>query len=799
MKAFWYQWVIHRPWRTALLLLVTAAVAAAGVQNLYFRGDYKVFFDKDFQPLQDFEEMQRIFNKNDNISILVVPENGDVFQPKMLQLIAEITDAGWQTPYSSRVDSVTNFQHTWSEYDDMMVEDLVLNADELSSDYLARVSSVAMTEPTLYGGLVAKDGSAAIVNITVQIPDKPNNTAEVIEVKDFVNSMTADLAQRYPDVSFYHTGIVPMNYAFATEGQKDMSTLVPAMLGLIVLMLAILLRSVMAMLATVLVLVITIAATMGTGGWLGYFLSTGTINVPIVVMTLAVADCVHLIASMQFAMRQGRSQSDALRLALDLNLMPIFITSATTAIGFMTLMLSESPVLADFGVLSAIGVMLAFLLSVTLLPALLVILPLKVKPSADHQGGMEMLGDWVVRRQKPLLFLSGALMLLFGSLVTLNTVNDEATKYFAKGTFFRDSVDALEDHVSGMQTIDWALYSGESQGVNDPQFLHTLAEFSQWLRAQPEVDHVNTLADTFKRLNKNMHGDDGDYYRMPQDRELAAQYLLLYEMSLPYGLDLNNQLNVDKSSTRLTSTLKNMGSQEIVALEERARQWMADNAPHVRLAAASPGLMFAHIGETNMDSMIVSMIAALILISALLVLALRSLRLGVISLIPNLGPALVGFGIWGLISGEINLGLSVVASMTLDIIVDDTVHFLAKYKRARDDGRDAEAAVRYAFSSVGRALLITTVVLVIGFSMLTFSAFRLNSDMGLATALIIFIALLVDFFFLPAFLLLLDKKDKLAGAELSHTHTDKSTDTNSQEKPDTNKTISEHPAAGGTL
>jgi len=169
--------------------------------------------------------------------------------------------------------------------------------------------------------------------------------------------------------------------------------------------------------------------------------------------------------------------------------------------------------------------------------------------------------------------------------------------------------------------------------------------------------------------------------------------------------------------------------------------------------------MFSHIGETNMESMIISMVAAMFLISALLVFALRSLRLGIISLLPNILPASVGFGVWALISGEINLGLSIVVSMTLGIIVDDTVHFLSKYQRARLDGRDTEAAIRYAFSSVGRALVITTLVLCVGFSLLALSAFRMNADMGTATALIIFIALLVDFLFLPAFLLVADKRD----------------------------------------
>lgn len=763
MKHIWLNSVIRHPWITILLVLVLGIGAAIGGKNLYFRGDYKVFFEKEFPQLVAFEEMQRLFNKNDNVSIIVVPKDGSVFTPAMMAQIKELTDEAWQTPYSSRVDSITNYQHTWAEEDDLIVEDLILELDIIDQPLIQRAQAVSTSEPHLVNRLVSADGRVAVVNITVQLPDKENNTQEVVEITEFAKQLTDRFAEQYQTADFYHTGVILMNYSFATEGQKDMSTLIPLMFLAIILMLAILLRSVLAMLATLTVIILTIVATMGLGGWLGYFLSTGTINVPIVVMTLAVADCVHIVASTQFAMRQGKSQQEAVAFAMELNLMPVFITSATTAIGFITLMFSESPVLADFGELCAIGVMLAFVFSVTIMPALLRVLPMRVTVAPEHQGGMERFSDWVVTHHKVLLPVTGIIMLGFAALIPQNQINDEATKYFDTSTEFRQSVDKQEELISGMSLINWALYSDESNGISNPEFLQVVEDFSQWLRQQPEVDHVATISDTIKRLNKSMNADDESYYQLPGERELTAQYLLMYEMSLPYGLDLNNQLNIDKSSTQVVSTLKNLGSKEYVALEQRALEWFEQRAPQYRLAGSSPTLMFSHIGETNMDSMLISMVVAMFLISGLLVVALKSLRLGVISLIPNIMPAAVGFGIWALISGEINLGLSIVVSMTLGIIVDDTVHFLSKYQRARVEGMHTEAAVRYAFSSVGRALVITTLVLCVGFSLLTLSAFRMNADMGLATALIIFIALLVDFLFLPAFLLVADKRELSAG------------------------------------
>ena len=233
----------------------------------------------------------------------------------------------------------------------------------------------------------------------------------------------------------------------------------------------------------------------------------------------------------------------------------------------------------------------------------------------------------------------------------MNRVNDESVKYFDNRSDFRQAADFMEARISGMTNISIAIKTNESQGIADPVFLNAIGGFTDWLRIQPETDHVATLADVYKRLNKNMHDDDESYYALPQNRELAAQYLLLYEMSLPYGLDLNNQINVDKSSIKMVLTVDNLGSVELVDLENRIYAWFADNAPQYEVVASSPSLMFAHIGETNMASMLSTLPITLVLISALLIFALRSLKLGLISLVPNIAPAVIGFGLWALISG----------------------------------------------------------------------------------------------------------------------------------------------------
>ncbi|WP_434761732.1 efflux RND transporter permease subunit [Vibrio fortis] len=761
-QSAWYTLPTQRSFITLFVVLAVIAVATFGAKNLYFRGDYNIFFEGTNKQLMAFDEIQTTFAKTDNLSIVIAPDDGNVFTPETLTLIQNLTVDSWQIPYSSRVDSIANYQHTEAFEDDLLVEDLLYEEYEHTPERIAKVKQIALNEPLLKNALVSASGDVTIVNVTVQLPEV-DKTAEVQEVIAAINAMIDKYQAQYPNVEFHKAGIIAMNNAFMTSAQEDSSTLVPLMLLVVLVFLTFMLRSFFSVVATLVVIISSILATMGLSGWAGMFLSTATVNVPTLVLTLAVADCVHVIVTMRQAMQRGMTKAEAIQYSIKLNFIPILITSVTTAIGFLMMNMSDSPVLRDFGNLSALGVMIACLLSVSLLPALLNLLPVKrlapTTTESEKVTFMDKLGDFVVNNRKALLPVSTLVIVVAAALIPLNKVNDESVKYFDTSNEFRQAADFMEQTISGMTNLSIAIKTNESQGIADPVFLQAIGDFTEWLRVQPETDHVATLSDVYKRLNKNMHGDDPSYYQLPLDRELAAQYLLLYEMSLPYGLDLNNQINVDKSSIKMVLTVDNLGSVELVELEERIYAWFAANAPQYEVVASSPSLMFAHIGETNMASMLSTLPITLVLISALMIFALRSVRLGVISLVPNIAPAIIGFGLWALISGEINLGLSVVVTLTLGIVVDDAVHFLSKYQRARKEGQSTEQAVRYAFHTVGRALWITTVVLVAGFSVLALSGFRLNADMGLLSAIVIFIALVVDFILLPILLMIFDKEN----------------------------------------
>ena len=753
------RWVLKYRWLVIIVSILTVLAFASGGQYLSFSTNYRIFFSADNPQLLAFDKLEKTYAKNDNVVIVMTPKDGNVFNPQTLAAVEEFTKLAWQTPYSSRVDSISNFQYTSAIDDDLVVGNLIQNSAQLSDSDLKRIQAIAINEPLLVNRLISPTAHVTGINITIQLP-MIDPVREVPSVMAYARKLVAEMEEKYPHIDARLTGMVAMNNAFSEASMSDMATLVPISFALMAVALAFLLRGILASAVTMLIIAFSIMFAMGAGGHTGLSLSGPSVSAPTIIMTVAIANSVHMLVTILQKMRQGLSRNDAIVESMRVNLQPVFITSLTTALGFLTMNFSEVPPFQHLGNLVATGVGVSFLLAVGLLPALISLLPLRIHPTGDKRDKMMAgFGEFVVQHRRNLFVGMAIFIAVLISFLPKNELNDVFVQYFTTDIEFRRDADYFAENLGGLYLIDYSLESGEAGGISDPKFLSDVEKFANWYRQQPEVKHVNSITDIMKRLNKNMHADQAEWYTLPGERELAAQYLLLYEMSLPYGLDLNNQINVDKSSTRFTVTLDTMSSNGLLALEKRAAEWLKANTQYIVEADGSgPSLMFAYIGSRNIRSMLMGTTIALILISMVLIIALRSFKIGLISMLPNLVPAAMGFGLWGMLVGEVGLALSVVTTMTLGIVVDDTVHFLSKYLRARrEENLDRYDAVRYAFTTVGRALVITSIVLVVGFLVLAMSNFKLNSGMGTLTAIVIVFALAADFLFLPPLLMKLDK------------------------------------------
>lgn len=748
--------IVRWPWLIILMTVVLATTAAYGVRYVEFKNDYRMFFSEDNPQLRAFETLEKTYTRDDNILLVVTPQDGNVFTSKNLAIAEYITQHLWQTPYATRVDSITNFQHSTAQGDDLFVGDLVHGADRLSPAELVRIQQVAVNSPLLRNRLVSPDSRVMGFNLIVRRPGKDQN-AETKDAVTFVRELVNEVQQAHPELSFHLTGALMIDTAFAESSERDAKTLTPTMLGIIVVGLWWFLRSFIGMAAAATMMTLSVISAIGLAGWLGIVFSPSSIPAPTILLTLAVADSVHILTGYYAGLNRGLTQQAAMRESLQVNFKAIFFTNLTTAVGFWSMNYSDAPPFRDLGNITAMGVGVAYVLTITFLPALMMVLPAKrgqVAPSVATT--FEGFAGMIAKHRYVLAAVVPTLMGVVLACIPLNRLDDLYVQYFDESIAFRSDTDYITKNLTGMYNIDYSIEQGTHGGIHEPAFLEQVERFAQWFRQQPEVLHVYVLNDILKRLNQNMHGDDPAWYRLPESRELAAQYMLLFEMSLPYGLDLSNRVNVSDSATRMTVTLRSLTSQEIIDLETRAQGWLAGNAPLIKRAdGTGTTVLFAHIGQRNIVSMISGELMSIVIVSLIMIVVLRSVSLGLLSLVPNLLPAGMAFGIWGLMVGRVGMASSVVAAMTLGILVDDTVHFLSKYQHARREMHcEPQEALSYAFVTVGHALWVTSAVLIAGFSLLTLSPFRINFETGLLTSIIFALGLFAEFLLLPLIILI---------------------------------------------
>ncbi len=757
---------VNRPWITLLLCLAGIAAIASGARLIKVETDYEIFFDGVNPRLEAHYEIEDHFGRNDFLQLALRPHEGSVFSVDTLQTVEAITEKFWTLSWSRRVDSLTNYPYTEVEGDDLVTTPMFEDAAALTAGQWQQRTKFALENVATRRLLVSDDGQMTGISATIMLPHGDTN-APIVLANEF-EAMIAELQQQYPQFDMYPYGSILLNKAFFVHATREFAGLLAIGVALLLLASGLILRSALAAFSIGILMLTSVASGMGLTGWLGLPLTAPSSSAPVIVMALSVASTIHLLSGFLKRLNQGMERKQAVTASMQENFKPIFLTAITTAIGFLCLNVSDVPPYRLLGNTTAIGVGAAFVLTFTLLPALLRVLPFRRRKLADpHQQTRRwrQLGRRVAARPGAITLASLIVMLVVSAPITRNVIDDRLLTYFAPEVPIRADTEYVMEHFTSFYGAFMPVAAAEEGGITSPEYLRHLDAFLLWMRAQPEVRVAGGFSDVIKQLNQNMNGDDPAFYRIPDDRELVAQYLLLYELSLPFGKDLSTQIDSSRSTSLLRVGFRDISSAGMRDLEARADAWMEDNfPPHMRSHLTGPPMLFAHIWNDATQSNLLGMGLAVLLICSLIGLMLGSAKLGVISLLPNIAPALMAFGIWGLINAQIDIGSSIVAVIAFGIIVDDTIHFLHRYRYFRLQGKSYEQAVEETFAAVGTALFTTTVVLALGFGVLAFSDFTLNSSMGMLTGITIALALAVDFIFLPALLGITDRSAAAAAA-----------------------------------
>ena len=751
------EFVVNNRIKVAIVTMLLAFGVFAGIPNLKLDTDGRVFMAADNPDKVRLDKFEQEFAKDDNLAIIIVPADGEVFTPRTLGAIGAMTEDLWNLPYVRLVNSITRFQNTYADGDMMVVEDLVPEPDMVTDEDAAAARAVALDRIEIRNSLINEDASATAISVIFRLPGI-DLVSEIPNINAEFEPLLEEYRAAYPDIQFKASGSVAISQAFATASQKDGETLTPAMLVAMLVIVGVLLRSATGSLLILILATLSALVSLGALGWTRIPINSATAVAPLMVITLAVASSVHVLSSVRQTMQETADRTIWARRAIIDHGLGITVAVFTTAIGFLSLNFSISPPFRQLGNMVAGGMIGVWVFTMFLLPGLICWLPIKQnKRTASVDSFMVALGEFVIRHQKRLLVGIPVVIIAFGAGISQIKLEDDFLRYFDESFETRQATDLYETELGGLNVLEYSVDTGVENGINSVEYLQTLDALSVFLRDQPEISHIRSLSDTIKRLNMNMNSDDPAYYRIPDSDEEASQFLFLYELSLGYGMDLTDQINVDRSSTRVSAFVGYATTRQLIALDEKIQGWFDKNAPELKSPVTGQTHVYTMISARDVPSMLQGTSLALVFISFVIFLVLRNLKLGLVSLVPNLVPAIMGFGLWGYMVGNVTLAVSIVVAMTLGIVVDDTVHFILKYANARKRGDSAEDSVRYAFKSVGMALTVTSLGLVIGFAILGQSGFAVNRDMARLTAITLSFALFVDFLFLPPLLIFLDR------------------------------------------
>lgn len=742
------------------LVLIVVCILATGLTKLTFNPDLETYFPEGHPAVIRYNEIDDMFIPTDNLIIAVHSNEGTLFNGDSLKVIEELTRKSWTIPYSVRVDSLTNYSYVKSVNDDLIVEPFIEEAEKKSIEFIEKRKDLVAGEDIIYKSLISEDKKTSVVSIIVD-PPGPNKEDQNSELINYILGFIEPIKESNENLDIRLLGNPYLDYISPRIVKAEMPVVMPLMLLLIFLIVFLMIRSYVAVLATFVVILMSLIATFGSIGILGNPLNQMVTTIPILIITLALADCIHLF-SIYFQNRvKGISSKESMEKSLEMNIQPLFLTTISTCIGFLCLNFIEVAPLRDFGNAVAIGIGFAFIFTIFFIAPIVSFFEVKTASKVTKQTRFSTsVGSFILKNGNKLIFSITSISFLILLCIPMNELDENPTQMYAEGfTSFSSDTLWLDEKLSVTFPVNFLATNEEGQ-VSDPDFLKILDKFSVWLEEREQVNHVTSLANNMKNLNKSMHGDDPEWKKIPENADLSAQYLFFYEMSLPMGLDLNSSISQDRKSTKISATLKDMSANEFKEFNNEVLGYLQQNNLENMISEPSSfRVIFTYMVEAIVNSLLYGLFIGILLITLIIGLFFRSYLLPALSIFPNILPIGMGFGLWGLFVGDVGFMVAVGMGSTLGVIVDFTVHFLSKYELARKEfKKSVEESVIYSFETVGFALIIMTVVLALGFSVLNLVTFIPIQDFAKFSVICFIGGLIINFLFLPNLLMKFDKR-----------------------------------------
>jgi len=755
--------IVDHPKKTLLMAVLFFLSLAPGLLKFEEKYDVRMWFRETDPNIKVLDKFERQFGNDENLTIVFHSKKG-IFEPKSMAALAMITEEAWKISQVMRVDSLVNYNYVEANNDEIIINPFIDKNKLNDSSYLAVRKAIALEHPMIPNYLLSPDGKTAMVfaRLVTVLNDSPVYQTIIAEARQKLLPLMND-----PDFTVHLTGEAGVNDAFREISKKDVEKILPAMMLVLACLLYYVLRSWKATVLPLLLMGMTILMTFGLCFYLGMKYNEILSILPGILVACGIADGVHVLVSFfqlyaQESDESPASQRRALIHAVEKNMVPTFMTMATTSVGFFSFLTTELVPIRELSILAGIGVAFAWLLTMFMMVPILSMLSFKVpgkykrlySDKLQHFYASKMTAFTGRFKWSIIVFftVTGFLSLAYG---LKSEINSNPYLYFKKGISIRAANDFVKDAFGGNSGPEMVIDSGEEEGINDPAFLHKVEAFKNWANAQPYVNKTVDVVDIVKEMNQAVNGGKKEFYRIPDKREQVAELLFLYTMGLPQGMDLNNRMTLNKDSLRMSILWKLEDTRgwlnHVELFEAKAREF------GLKVATTGKFLLFQRMMDYVVMTFVNSTATAGVLVGLMMFLMFRSVKIGLLSMIPNIVPLFYGAAIMRGLNMQLNIGTVLVASVTLGIAVDDTIHFLSNYFRLIKEGRTAEEAIYEIFTYTGEALMYTTFILMAGFGLYVFGDFIPNINFGILCAIVLLVALLTDLFMTPALLLVTDR------------------------------------------
>lgn len=757
----------------ATVLLLPAILLTGG--TIPFDNSTERYFVVGDPALVEYDKLVELFGDNEYLIVGFEATAGvdDIFQAETLDALYRISEFLDFHPYVTQLRSLTNYQYIHAEGDDLrtdyLIEDIFQLADHPAQIELTK--TILQEEKLALGTLITEDFRHA--RIAARVEYRENTSAHKIELVQDLFQFVNDNDFESDQYNLHLSGYALVNERFETVSAEDTAILIPIMIVLMIAILYLSFRSFVATLFPWLAIASGLLIVLELQYYLG--LPHTTIDSAALAPTLIIIGIgitVHVLIEFFNFKNAGKNSKDSAQSTIQHIWLPAFFTAITTSAGFYALSTTKLLPMKEFALLGAIGPLVLFVFSLTVLPAMLSYLGEASEKTKNVLGSgiisrlTQNIPDFTRKNRNRILILSSLALLFSMIYLPALQVDTNYVTLFKEGSKTRQDIVYFDDTFRGMMTLDIILDSGEYDGVKAPEYLQKMETIQNELSSHDSLGPINSLVDYLKEINQALNEDNPAYYRIPDSSQMTAQLLLLYE-SAGANEDLSDIKDFDNQTARLVVPVINMKASDLKAELDSINAYLQSNFPELNPLVTGTMALKTVQDVYVAEGMVQSFLVALSVITLFFIFLFRSVKYGLLSIIPSVLPIILAGSVASFLGIFMDQSAVIVFAMTMGIAVDDAIHVMSRYLLAKDQGASTHDAIQRSMNESGRAVVFSSMVLVSGFSVLCFGSFTTVIYVGMFGAIIMSLALIGDLLILPAILYLIDGRNDTLTEQIS--------------------------------